>query len=114
MSRDVVDQICKALPGAVWADPADGALASWKVGGKMFACLGTQTPGVSVKTPSAEDAALLIEMGRADKAPYFHRSWVRLDWDHVPEAELKARIETSYRIVFGGLSKAARSALNAS
>ncbi|MCT4610839.1 MAG: MmcQ/YjbR family DNA-binding protein [Pelagimonas sp.] len=105
MSSDLVDDICRALPGAEWADPADGALASWKVGGKMFACTVTDDKGVSVKTPSIEDASLLIEMGRARKAPYFHRSWVRVYWEEIPQDELRDRLTISYEIVFKSLTK---------
>ena len=41
---------------------------------------GWPNDGVSVKTPDTETAGLLIEMGRAERAPYFHRSWVRIPW----------------------------------
>ncbi|KUF12335.1 MmcQ/YjbR family DNA-binding protein [Pseudoponticoccus marisrubri] len=105
MGRATVNEICKALPGAEWSDPWGGGHDAWKVGGKMFACIGAAGDGVSVKTPSIEDAQLLIEMQRAVKAPYFHRSWVRVDWDAVPADELRDRIEGSYRIIFAGLTK---------
>ncbi|MCC1495101.1 MmcQ/YjbR family DNA-binding protein [Cognatishimia sp. F0-27] len=108
MSRETCDTLCAALPGAQWADPADGKLASWKVGDKMFACFGTTEPGVSVKTPSVEDARLLIEMGRATRAKYFHASWVRLDLETLPEDELRDRITTSYRLVVASLPKKSR------
>lgn len=104
MTRETVDRICAALPGAVWEDDAEGAIPSWKIGGKMFACLGHLGDGVSVKTQSVEDAALLIDMGAARKAKYFHASWVRIPLD-LPEDELRQRLETSYRIVLGGFSK---------
>ncbi|MGB0439343.1 MAG: MmcQ/YjbR family DNA-binding protein [Paracoccaceae bacterium] len=110
----MTDEICAALPGAIWADPADGRLGSWNVGGKMFAYLGTAGDGVSVKTASVEDAGFLIDIGRAIRAPYFHRSWVRLDWeaqDPFQPGELRDRIVTSYRIVRAGLTKKAQAAL---
>ena len=40
----------------------------------MFACIGAETPRVSVKTNSIETAEMLIDAGMAVKAPYFHRS----------------------------------------
>ena len=70
----------------------------------MFACIGAAQTGVSVKTDSIEQAQFLIEMGRGEKAPYFHRSWLFIPWNRVPEDELRDRIETSYRIIFGGLT----------
>lgn len=111
MTRETVNAICRALPGADWSDPWGGGHDAWKVGGKMFACIGMANDGVSLKTPSIEDAQLLIDMQRAVKAPYFHRSWVRVDWDAIAEDELRDRIETSYRIVFSGLTKKAQRAI---
>ncbi len=105
MGRDTVNRICNPLPGAEWSDPWGGGHDAWKVGGRMFACIGVANDGVSVKTASVEDAEFLIELGRAVKAPYFHRSWVRVDWDAVPEDELRDRIETSYGIVRASLTK---------
>ena len=104
MTREIVDQICASLPGAIWEDEADGAIPSWKIGGKMFATLGHRADGVSVKTQSVEDATLLIEMGAAQKAKYFHASWVRIPLD-LPESELRVRLEISYQIVLASFSK---------
>jgi predicted DNA-binding protein (MmcQ/YjbR family) len=111
MDRAFVNTVCGALPGAEWSDPWGGGHDAWKVGGKMFACIGAVQDGVSVKTPDVETAGLLIEMGRAVRAPYFHRSWVHLPWGTVPEEEMRARLVTSYRIVRGGLPKKVQAAL---
>ncbi|MEY8842953.1 MmcQ/YjbR family DNA-binding protein [Cribrihabitans sp. XS_ASV171] len=110
MSRDAVNDICRALPGAEWSDPWGGGHDAWKVGGKMFACIGITNDGVSVKTPDTETATMLIEAGVGDRAPYFHRSWIRLPFDAPPE-ELRHRLLTSYDIVRGGLTKKAQAAL---
>lgn len=99
--------IASALPGAAVDDPWGGGHDAWKVGGKMFACIGAVTPGVSVKTPDIDTAAMLIETGVAQKAPYFHRSWVLLPAT-VGDDELAHRILTSYRIVRAGLPAALR------
>lgn len=108
MSRDLVNKICAPLPGAECSDPWGGGHDAWKVGGKMFACIGAAQAGVSVKTESIEQAQFLIEMGRGEKAPYFHRSWLFIPWGLVPEDELRDRIETSYRIIFSGLTRKAQ------
>lgn len=105
MSRDLVNQLCAALPGAAKSDPWGGGHDAWKVGDRMFACIGAQNDGVSVKTLSIEDAQLLIDMRRGTKARYFHRSWVQIDWTQLPEDELRDRIETSYKIILSGLTK---------
>ena len=104
MSRKLVNKICKSFPGAEVSDPWGGGHDAWKVGGKMFACIGAVTPGVSVKTDSIETAEMLIDAGVGVKAPYFHRSWVNLPWE-TPEDELRHRLAASYKLVRSGLTK---------
>jgi predicted DNA-binding protein (MmcQ/YjbR family) len=111
MSRDLVNAICRELPGAEVSDPWGGGHDAWKVGGKMFACIGAVLPGVSVKTDSIETAEMLIDAGLALKAPYFHRSWVNLPWGG-DEAELRHRITRSYEIVRDRLPKRIQAELN--
>ena len=86
MDRAGVNAICAAFPGAEVSDPWGGGHDAWKVGGKMFACIGAMGQGVSVKTDSVETAQLVIEAGHGIKAPYFHRSWVLLPWGLVEDA----------------------------
>lgn len=104
MSRDRVNAICARFAGAECNDPWGGGHDAWNVGGKMFACIGAVTPGVSVKTPDIETAQLLIENGRAERAPYFHRSWVLVDWD-IEGEELEHRLRTSYELIKSKLPK---------
>lgn len=108
--RARVNAICGALPGAENSDPWGGGHDAWKIGGKMFACIGSVMPGVAVKTDSIETAQMLIEVGVGQKAPYFHRSWVLLPFDTGAE-ELGHRIHASYRIVRAGLPKKVRNGL---
>jgi len=110
MTRDELNAICAALPGATLEDPWGGSHDAWKVGGKMFACIGTQTPGIAVKTDSIETASMLIDAGIGTKAPYFHRSWLLLPWEVAPD-EASHRIETSYRIVREKLPKKVQASL---
>lgn len=116
MSRDLVNLICEPLPGAEKSDPWGGGHDAWKIGGKMFACVGSVGDGVSLKTEDIETAMALIHMERAEKAPYFHRSWVRVPFarigaEDITEAELAERIETSYRLVRSKLPKKVQAAL---
>ena len=104
MTRETVNLICRDLPGAECSDPWGGGHDAWKVGGKMFACIGSAGDGVSVKTPDIETAQMLIDAGAAEKAPYFHRSWVRLPWSS-DEEELRHRLETAYAVIRSGLTK---------
>lgn len=110
MARDKINQICGALPGAQDSDPWGGGHNAWKIGGKMFACIGAKLPGVSVKTESIEMAEMLIGAGIGRKAPYFHRSWVNLPFE-CDENELRHRITASYKIVRAGLTKKAQAEL---
>jgi len=112
MTREDVDTICAALPGAELALPPE--LVSWKVGGKMFACLAGdegQFQGVSVKTPDVETAGMLIDAGEAVRAPYFHKSWVRLPFEATDRGYAEHRINVSYDIIRKGLPKAVRTSL---
>lgn len=102
--RKSINAICAALPGAVWSDPWGGGHDAWKVGDKMFACMGSVDPGVSVKCADIETASMLIEAGIATRARYFHKSWARLPED-CPEDELRHRIEASYDLIRAGLPK---------
>ncbi|MEM6407813.1 MAG: MmcQ/YjbR family DNA-binding protein [Pseudomonadota bacterium] len=113
MSHETVHAYCQTLPGAEWADESTGEHPSWKVGGKMFALIGHRGGGVSLKTPDIQSAEFLIEMGRAEKAPYFHRSWVRIPWGLVPDEELRERVLTSYDLIFAKLPKALQKTLRA-
>lgn len=104
MSRDLVNEICSAQPGAEWSDPWGGGHDCWKIGGKSFAVTGTVSNHVSVKTDSVEMAVFLIETGVADQARYLHASWVALPLDSAPD-ELAHRIRHSYRLVRNALTK---------
>ncbi|KIC44466.1 hypothetical protein RA28_16250 [Ruegeria sp. ANG-S4] len=110
MSREIVNAICAELPGADLSDPWGGGHDAWKVGGKMFACIGSVGDGVSVKTPDIETAQMLIDAGVGTKAPYFHRSWIRLPWDVDPD-EMRHRLIASYDLVRSSLTKKAQAQL---
>jgi predicted DNA-binding protein (MmcQ/YjbR family) len=96
--RETVAAICRDLPGAEVSDPWGGGHDAWKVGGKLFACIGAVIEGVSVKCDSVETADMLKDAGVGQHAPYFHRSWVRLP-ETAPPDELTHRIATSYDLV---------------
>ena len=111
MSRKTVNAICRTFPGAEVSDPWGGGHDAWKVGGKMFACIGAVTPGVSVKTDSVETAQMLIDVGVGVRARYFHRSWVTLPWGTRAD-ELRHRLAASYRLVRATLTKRAQAELD--
>jgi predicted DNA-binding protein (MmcQ/YjbR family) len=110
MSREKVNAICRGFPGAEVSDPWGGGHDAWKVGGKMFACIGAVKPGVSVKTDSIETAEMLIEAGVGVRPRYLHRSWINLPWE-TPDDELNHRLVQSYRLVRAGLPKKVKATL---
>ncbi|MEP4249005.1 MmcQ/YjbR family DNA-binding protein [Tateyamaria sp.] len=111
MTREDIDTICAALPGAHFANHSDGGLDAWKVGDKMFACIGLSGDGVSVKCADVQSAEFLIEIGAAIKAPYFHRSWVRVMFADKDADEVSERIHASYGLIRSSLTKKAQAAL---
>jgi predicted DNA-binding protein (MmcQ/YjbR family) len=80
----------------------------------MFAIIGQMGDGVSVKTDHVETARLLIEAGRAIRAPYLHASWARIPSGLVPDDEVRERIATSYGLIRAGLPKKVQAALGQS
>ncbi|MEJ6401744.1 MmcQ/YjbR family DNA-binding protein [Yoonia sp. 2307UL14-13] len=112
MSREMVNQICSEMPSAVASDPTT-ELDSWKVGGKMFVCFGERIDGFAAKTDSVDTAQMLIDAGAATKAPYFHKSWVLVPFD-AAEDEMRHRIQTSYDLIFKGLTKKAQAEISGS
>ena len=114
MTRAFVNAFCAALPGAERSDPWGGGHDAWKVGGKLFAVVGATDEAVSVKCRDVETAELLIELGRVERAPYFHRSWVRIPLgpeSAVEQAELAERLSASYRLIAASLPKKLRQQL---
>src|SRR4249919_3193411 len=105
MSRELVNAICRTFPGAEVSDPWGGGHDAWKVGGKMFACIGAVMPGVSVKTDSVETAQMLIDAGVG-----VNRSRVNLPWG-TSKDELRHRLTASYRLVRSSLTKKAQAQL---
>ncbi|MDQ2065566.1 MmcQ/YjbR family DNA-binding protein [Xinfangfangia sp. CPCC 101601] len=103
--RTFVNQICASLPGAMLSHPFSPAHDCWKLGEKMFAIIGDTGHAVSVKTDHVETAQLLIETGRAQRAAYFHASWVQLPFGLLEDEELRDRIAESYRLIRSALPK---------
>lgn len=109
--RAFVNGFCATLPGAEISQPFGPEHDVWKVGGRIFAIVGQMGDGVSVKTDHVETARLLIETGRAVRAPYLHASWARFPFGTVTDAELRERLETSWRLIRAGLPKKVQAGL---
>ena len=112
VTRAFVNRFCATLPGAEHSDPWGGGHDAWKVGGKLFAVVGAVKEAVTVKCRDAETAELLIEIGRAERAPYMHRSWVQIGLGGgTGEDELAERLRASYALIRAALPKKVRAAL---
>lgn len=111
--RATVNAHCATLPGSDCSDPWGGGHDCWKVGGKIYAVTGSMDGhGVSVRTGDPESAALLIEVGRAMRAPYFHRSRVRLPPGRIGNDDLRERRTNAYRLIRAALPKKVQVALD--
>lgn len=111
MSRETVQALCAALPGAEWSEPFGPGTDVWKVGGKIFAAIGSENTGVSVKCPDVETAEMLRDAGAARKAPYFHKSWVLVPFASADAAELTHRVHVAYDTIRASLPKKTQAAL---
>ncbi len=108
MDREGVKRVCMALPGVTLDHPWDPDHDAYKVGGKMFAVIGSMG-GISFKV---SDIAyeVLTETGHARPAPYMARAkWVNLndpnDW---PEEELADHLKSAHAIIAGKLTRKVR------
>jgi len=112
VDRDDVNAHCATMPGAELSDPWGGGHDCWKVAGKMFALMGTMNVGVSIKCADAGEAAMLIESGHAERAPYLARGgWVLVRWGEMDGNELCQRLTRSYLTVRRGLPKRVQASL---
>lgn len=111
MDRDSINAFCATLAGAELTAPFGPGHDIWKVGGKIFAAIGAEGRGVSVKCPDVETAEMLREVGPFAKAPYFHRSWVLVPFGGVDREEAEHRILTSYDTIVSGLPRKVQAAL---
>ncbi|WP_456390497.1 MmcQ/YjbR family DNA-binding protein [Profundibacter sp.] len=111
MDQAATNAICAAFAGAVLEFPFGAVPNVWKVGNKIFAI--TNAPnGVSLKCADAGTAEMLIDLGRAKKAPYLPRGgWVLIEWDSMEADEVAERLATSYACVRASLTKKQQAAI---
>ncbi|WP_231119257.1 MmcQ/YjbR family DNA-binding protein [Rhodovulum sp. MB263] len=112
MTEDALCAFCDALPGAARSQPFGPGTEVWKVGGRIFALLAPGSGRISVKCADAEFAAMLIETGRAAKAPYLPRGgWIALGLGALSADELAHRLRESHATVRAGLPRRIREGL---
>lgn len=110
---DVVDY-CRSFKGATESEPFGPGDLVFKVGGKMFASVGTtMEPRLSVKCDPDLAEDLRRTYGSITPAPYMSkRHWNRVLLDGtVPADEVRGMIRHSYSLVFAALPRAVRAGL---
>lgn len=113
VTRDELRVYCLAKPEAAEDFPFDEYAAVYKVAGKMFALVGINEPRITLKC-DPDHAEVLREMYAAVQPGYYmnKRHWNTITLDGtVPDNELLAMIDESYRLVVKGLPKADRERL---
>src|SRR5262249_2437732 len=108
MTPDELLAYCLAKPGAWQDEPWDGDVVA-KVGGKIFACLGSGS-AVGVKcgrTREAADEWLQRYPEDASVMAYIGRSgWNTLRvGTGIPDEEIREAVDASYDLVVSGLPK---------
>ena len=111
MDHDAVHEFCATLPGAELSAPFGPGHDIWKVAGKIFAAIGAENRGVSVKCADIETAEMLRETGAFEKAPYFHRPWVLAPFETTDADEMQHRVRVSYDLIRASLPKKVRATL---
>jgi predicted DNA-binding protein (MmcQ/YjbR family) len=105
MDRKGVKRVCLALKGVKLDHPWGDEHDVYKIGGKMFAMIGSEG-GVSFKV---SDIAfeVLTQSGRARAAPYLARAkWVHLDdLNDWPKDELVDHLRAAYSLILAKLPK---------
>ena len=101
----------------VTALPAVTLVEQWgshvaKVGGKVFALLGAESGDVVFKVTELSFEGL-TQIEGVGQAPYFaKRAWVSVGKGaKVPDADLKAYVRASHKMVAGGLTRKLRAEL---
>jgi predicted DNA-binding protein (MmcQ/YjbR family) len=115
MDLETVRRYLLALPGAVEGHPFGPQPLVLKVGGKIFALVAADATPLNISLKCEPDHAQFLRASFPAVRPGYHlnkQHWNTVTLDgSIPEAGIRSMIDESYRLVVGGLSKAARSRL---
>ena len=105
MDHSAANTLCASFASAKLDHPFGDLPDVWKIGGKMFALVNC-AKGLSLKCADAGTAEMLIEMGRAKKAPYLPRGgWILIEWGTMDVDETAERLKTSCDTLRSSLTK---------
>jgi predicted DNA-binding protein (MmcQ/YjbR family) len=115
MTRQEFDEVCRALPKSTHVEQWGGA-SVWKIGGKIFAVCSNWGGGAGGKISfkcSDMSYDILRQQPGVIPAPYLARAkWVQLETAQaLGTRDIRAYLETAYRLVAKKLTKAKRAEL---
>lgn len=115
MDLEAIREYCLAKPGVEEYFPFDDVTLVFKVGGKMFALVGTDEIPLTINLKSDPEVALELRERYEAVVPGFHQNkkhWNTITLDGtVRPALVKQWIDASYELVLASLPKAKRAML---
>lgn len=108
--RAAFTKFAMSLPAVTMVEQWGSHVA--KVGGKVFALLGAEHGDIAFKVTELSFEGL-TQIEGVGQAPYFaKRAWVSVDKGaDIPDADLKAYIRASHRMIAAGLTRKLRAEL---
>ncbi|MEJ7633894.1 MmcQ/YjbR family DNA-binding protein [Aeromicrobium sp.] len=101
-----IHAVCQALPGALLTFPFGEETAVFKVGGKVFALTGADSPThVTLKAEPADVTGLVETYAAVERGYHMNKKhWITVQVDgSLPEGLLEELVEDSYDLVVDGL-----------
>jgi predicted DNA-binding protein (MmcQ/YjbR family) len=116
MNVETVRDYCIAKPSATESFPFGGDALVFKVGGKMFALLSTESQPLTINLKCDPERAVQLREEHTAVAPGYHMNkthWNTVTIDgRVRNSDLQEWIDHSYELVRKSLPKAVQAALN--
>ncbi|GAB4017702.1 MmcQ/YjbR family DNA-binding protein [Spirosoma koreense] len=115
MNIESIRDYCLAKPGAEESFPFGGDALVFKVGGKMFALLATESQPTTINLKCDPERAILLREEHTAVAPGYHMNkthWNTITVDgRVRNTDLQEWIDHSYELVRKSLPKALQAQL---
>ncbi|MBD2755527.1 MmcQ/YjbR family DNA-binding protein [Spirosoma validum] len=116
MNTESLREYCIAKPGVTESFPFGGDALVFKVGGKMFALLATESQPTTINLKCDPERAVQLRDEHSAVAPGYHMNkthWNTITVDgRVRTADLQEWIDHSYELVKKSLPKAVQAQLN--
>ncbi|GAB3566737.1 MmcQ/YjbR family DNA-binding protein [Spirosoma luteolum] len=115
MNTEAIRQHCIAKPGVTESFPFDEATLVFKVGGKIFALLDTESRPTTINLKCDPERAVQLREEHEAVAPGYHMN--KTHWNTITisgalrSSDLVDWIDHSYELVFRALPKSVRQSL---